>query len=246
MFAGSAPVPAETLTMMSAINKAGRQRMLTQRMVKAYCQIGLGVNTDDATEQLAQSAPLFDSQLAELKRSATSDRVLSALADVEAQWRPFREIVIKPYSRAGAQRLKDTNESLLQSAHRVVVLLEEQSGLNIGRLVNISGRQRMLSQRIAKFYMLRELGFGDPEITSGLEQAMVDFKKAHIELRDARENTQEIAALINKAGIEWELYEHSIRAGAPQLAFFVATNSNKLLKIMDTITGQYEQVGTRK
>ncbi len=32
---------AETLTTHSAINKAGRQRMLSQRMAKAYCQTGL-------------------------------------------------------------------------------------------------------------------------------------------------------------------------------------------------------------
>ena len=34
---------AEIQTVAEAINKAGRQRMLTQRMVRAYSQIGLKV-----------------------------------------------------------------------------------------------------------------------------------------------------------------------------------------------------------
>ena len=36
---------AEITTLSSAINKAGRQRMLTQRIVKAYCLVGMSVQT---------------------------------------------------------------------------------------------------------------------------------------------------------------------------------------------------------
>jgi nitrate/nitrite-specific signal transduction histidine kinase len=231
------------LTLMSAINKAGRQRMLSQRMVKLYCQVGLDVRTDEATTLLANSVRLFDAQLAELKGMARTSSLQEALVAVETRWKPLREVLTGPYARSGAQQLKEGNEALLAAAHRVVVMLEEQSGRNIGHLVNIAGRQRMLSQRIAKFYMLRELGLGDAEVTSGLEQAMREFKAAHVELRDAKENTPGIGKLIDKAGIEWELYEHSIRSDRPMLALFVALNSEKILRIMDEVTGLYERVG---
>ena len=48
----SAPSQAGIDNMASAINKAGRQRMLTQRIVKAYCQIGLDVRAEEARVQL--------------------------------------------------------------------------------------------------------------------------------------------------------------------------------------------------
>lgn len=245
-FMFAAPAHSESLTTMSAINKAGRQRMLTQRMVKAYSQIGLDVRADEAAVQLASAAPLFDAQLAELKAFAPNPQIVTALADVEARWKPFKEVIAKPYSRAGTLKLKDTNESLLAAAHRVVLLLQDSSGRNVARLVNISGRQRMLSQRIGKFYMLRELGFRDAEVLEGLEQAIMEFKGAHAELRAATENTEEIRALLGQVGIQWELLEHSIRKPQPQLALFVAMNTEKILKIMDEVTLKYEQVGERK
>jgi len=41
----------------SAINKAGRERMLSQRMAKAYFQLGLGVDVDRSKRVLDSSIP---------------------------------------------------------------------------------------------------------------------------------------------------------------------------------------------
>ena len=50
----------------SAINKAGRQRMLSQRMAKVYFQIGQQVEVDRSKKALEVSVALFDRQLVEL------------------------------------------------------------------------------------------------------------------------------------------------------------------------------------
>ena len=61
------PVAAEITSISSAINKAGRQRMLTQRMVKSYSMIGISVQYVAANEQLSKAIDLFELQLSELK-----------------------------------------------------------------------------------------------------------------------------------------------------------------------------------
>ena len=68
------PVAAEPIkTMGEAINQAGRQRMLTQRIVKAYCQIGQDIRYDVATQQLSGSAKLFEKQLDQLTKFTDSN-----------------------------------------------------------------------------------------------------------------------------------------------------------------------------
>ena len=49
-----------------AINVAGRQRMLSQRMVKAWALIGLGNATREPEVQLAQAAEAFEANLSTL------------------------------------------------------------------------------------------------------------------------------------------------------------------------------------
>jgi len=57
---------AEINSMEEAVNKAGRQRILTQKMLKEYALIGMGSNYANPQEALPKSVQLFDTQLQEL------------------------------------------------------------------------------------------------------------------------------------------------------------------------------------
>ena len=75
----AAPQKDSGLSMLEAINQAGRQRMLSQRMAKCYAQQLLGVKVDQAQQLLAASATRFDEQLANLRRfTAAKDRAEAA------------------------------------------------------------------------------------------------------------------------------------------------------------------------
>ena len=59
-------MPAAEINYGAAIDAAGRQRMLSQRIVKAYCQIGLKVVPEVSRSQLTGAVRRFDAQLVEL------------------------------------------------------------------------------------------------------------------------------------------------------------------------------------
>jgi len=84
---------AETLTINEAINKAGRQRMLSQRMAKAYCEAGLGVEAERSKKILEQSVALFDKQLLELRTFAPTPEIKDAYAKLEQTWTPYRQLL---------------------------------------------------------------------------------------------------------------------------------------------------------
>lgn len=85
--------PAAALSAAAAVNKAGRQRMLSQRLAKAYLMVALGVQPGDGRRILAESLSLFEAQFAELKSHAPNDDVKAAAAALEREWKPYRAVL---------------------------------------------------------------------------------------------------------------------------------------------------------
>jgi hypothetical protein len=246
LFTFALPVEAEISSISSAINKAGRQRMLTQRMVKSYCMIGIDVQHENAKEQLQKSIDQFELQLSELNAYRPAKPIRGSLDKVETLWKPFKKVLQSPVSRGNAQILLETNDELLRATNKVVMQLQDISGSSFGRLVNVSGRQRMLSQRLAKFYMLRFWKFDNSEVRSEIEQARNEFKGALAELIAAEENSPEIQAKLKEVSKQWALFNHGLGLDADKLVPLIAAmTSEKVLIQMNEITGMYEALSTK-
>jgi len=247
LFVFTLPVEAEISSISSAINKAGRQRMLTQRMVKSYAMIGIDVQREASEEQLRKSIDLFELQLHELNAYAKTESIKISLEKVDALWKPFKKILQSPVSRSNAEILLETNDDLLRASNKVVMKLQDASGSSFGRLVNVSGRQRMLSQRLAKFYMLRAWKFDNSEIRSEMEQARNEFKGALAELIAAKENSPAIQAKLKEASKAWKLFNHGLeRDGDNLVPLIAAMSSEKVLVKMNQITSMYVALSTQK
>lgn len=233
------------ISTIAAINKAGRQRMLSQRMVKFYCQAGQHILEEKSKKQLLDSIRLFETQLLELKQIAPNPEIQAAVAKVESLWGPFKEIVSAAPSKEGGKKLIGMSEELLQATHKTTLLLQDAAGTQAGRLVNIAGRQRMLSQRMAKFYMQKRRGFNMSEVNDGLEQARSEFKGAMQELVTAQQNTPAIKKELELARMQWVFFENALAQDSvqdPTFAVNVATSSERILEVMDRVTGMYEKL----
>ena len=228
------------ISLSSAINKAGRQRMLSQRIVKAYSQELLDVQTTQIKAQRRGAIELFARQLSQLRAYAPTERVAEALGVVNTLWVPFRQITSASASRQGLEQIAQQSDELLHASHKVVLLLEELSGDNLGHLVNLAGRQRMLSQRLAKLYMMRALGHEDAEITKAFDIARSDFITALNKLMQAQENSPEINTALREVKRQWTVFEASFKLSNGQyIPLLIAMSSEKVLKGMNEVTGMY-------
>ena len=97
------PAWAQVKDLNDAINKAGRQRMLSQRVAKAYMALALQAQPAQAEKILSQSMSLFDRQLVDLKAFAPSPAIRDTYVKLEGAWSDYKEKLIgKAASLAGA------------------------------------------------------------------------------------------------------------------------------------------------
>jgi nitrate/nitrite-specific signal transduction histidine kinase len=229
-----------------AINKAGRQRMLSQRMAKAYFQIGQQVDVERSKKILDGSISTFDRQLVELKNFAPTPEIKETYLKLEQSWLAYKDLLVGATpSQPNGRKVLDLSEQVLGLAHQGTVQLEKKSGSTAGRLVNISGRQRMLSQRMAKFYQAIAWGVANDNSPAELDKARKEFAAAHQELASAPSNTPQIKDSLELVKQQWMFFENALNQKAgpdkrPQTA--VATTSERILEEMETVVAQYEKL----
>jgi hypothetical protein len=233
-------VPAAEVDYGALIDMAGRQRMLTQRIVKAYAQVGLGVTPDASHAQLRTAVRRFETQLGELGRRAPVAAARPVLERVDALWRPLRRVVLGPVHREGAQWLAAHDEALLGAAHELVGVLEASAGTALARLVTLAGRQRMLSQRLAKLYMLQTWGIEVAGADDDMATAQRDFAQALATLQQAPENTPAIAQELDAIALQWDWFAAAltVQRETPH-ALVVADASESILEGMERVAAMY-------
>jgi hypothetical protein len=231
-----------------AINKAGRQRMLNQRMAKCYLALGLGVLPDESEKLLASSIALYDRTVIELLSFAPNPAIKETYQLLNAKWNEYKILLIgsKP-AKQNAAALLAVSDSLLGLGNQGVTQFEQLINKPISRLVNLSGRQRMLSQRMAKAYLAASWGVQVEPSKAELAAALDEFVTAQNLLTKATENTPRITQELELATQQFAFYRSSLQnlrpgAGDKTHTTIVIQTSDRITQVMDGVTTLYTRI----
>lgn len=243
-----APAWAEITSVNEAINKAGRQRMLSQRMAKAWLALGLDVAAPRARQILVDSIAHFERQLAELQAYAPTPEIKATYAGLAQAWQGYRGALVGPApNRERAAQVLALDAQVLRWAHQGTVQLEQHSGRAVGKLVNMAGRERMLSQRTAKIYLSRTWGTATPEQLRDMDTARREFAQALQALTQAPQATEQIRQELALAQQQWVFFDNALgrihgSERRAQHAIEVFASSENILQVMDRVTGLYSKL----
>ena len=227
-----------------AVNRAGKLRMLSQRLVKACAlrtlERGAAADTagiDDATRQI-------DANIAALGKSLSRPTFGDLLEAVAGAWQELQAGIVPTLRAADLGALDAAAERLLLHAERLTRGLETAGLVTTLRVINVAGRQRMLTQRHAKAALLGLVLGADAaaEARAELGRTAATFEQALAHLRSLPLSTGEIRALLDEADRLWTV----VLGAARELANVHGARaldgaSDELLAVFEQLTDRYER-----
>ncbi len=259
------------------INFSGKLRMLSQRIPSAACHLTRGIDTAGATALLAASTAEFEKILTALERGdqelniqapETNARTLDTIATLRARWEPLRqaaEAVASDTASASDQAyVLNENLRVLAAAQQLVEqLVRQYSNPNAMTfsslmLIDISGRQRMLTQKMSKESCMIQAGIDTVESRDDLQGTMQIFENSLRALRDGMDEVginpppnNQIASGLDQVVADWEdvrpylseiLFGGELHDDADTLKF---QGLNTTMVNMNTVVGMYAEAASR-
>ena len=221
-----------------AVNRAGQLRMLSQRVVKLYALLCCGTVPPGTAGLLSDSADAVEANLAVLARSLSRPTFGDLLDAVARPWAALRDALRAPAARARLREVDTLAEQVLGQAEQLTANLEIAAFATALHVINVAGRQRMLSQRLAKEALLGALlpGGADAGDTRAELEAGFGYLAA-LPLTNAG-----IAEELARASARWDELQAALRQpGTAAGQAGIASSSEALLRHLDRLTDQLER-----
>ncbi len=187
--------PAQPLSPGSLINLCGRPRMLAQRLATNWGLLGQNISPAKAGTNLRQLKLQFEQTLARLKSLGLTPGFAERLDEVTTLWAAYRPALFDAQpSLSAAGVVLEHSEAMLGAIDRLTSEAENLARRPAGHDVNIAGRNRMLSQRIAKLVLFRAWGLAGDLIAQRLGDSLCEFDVNLVRLKRSGASVPEPAA----------------------------------------------------
>ena len=242
------------------INLAGKERMLIQRMSKDAFMVVANIEKERAKNDLKKSMQLFERTLKglvngdkELGLAPVKHRAFrTQITRVSKLWNQFKphlnNILDNKFSQKDVSYVRNNNLQLLKEVNEAVkklVAMNPPTRASLAQAINLSGKERMLTQSIAKNTLLLCLDPKDriakQELAKNLamfEKILNGLMKGDTSLGLKPTELPWIKQRLQNAYKEWMVFKQLIQKGDCK---GVADYADRLLVAMDDVTKLFEK-----
>ncbi len=236
------------ITPGALVNLCGRFRVFSQRMAVAWALFVSGVSAEKAAVRLRWLETELERALARLSTLALPESLVLPRQALASAWPDFRAALAEEGATpARADWVVAASETVLEAADALTRAAEQLFALPDAHYVNVAGRNRMLSQRIAKLFLLRDWVQRPERIQGEIQAAVEEFERNLAELHQSGRTLPELSAQLQEVANQWQKFMRTLapeisRTRPGQQARAVIAEADRLQRLVDTAVRLYERL----
>lgn len=229
------------LAISTAINRTGRFRAMSQRIAKTYCQMYLNVLPEQTRAVMTTARQLVRSGFEDLAKVQWPSDLGRLVADVQKQADALESLLVMPPTRESVGAVAVQSDKMMAAAQAATEAFEKFGKTGTAKLVNVAGRQRALSQRLAKNYFLVAAKIEGKGTQDQMKADAAEFRLAMSTLAAAPISTPAIRNELSLGDSQWIFFDAALQRKTDDRGLeVVGTTSERLLEVMDRLTGLYD------
>jgi hypothetical protein len=229
------------LAVSTAINRTARFRALSQRIAKSYCQLHLRTLPVQAQNTLNTARQLVGVGFADLAKVLWPAELAQQVADLRKHSDVLESLLVMPPTRESVAAVATQSDRMLAASQLATQAFEKFAKAGTARLVNTAGLQRALSQRLAKNYFLLAANLEGKNTREEMKSDSTEFRQALAQLAAAPISTPAIRNELALGEAQWVFFDAALQRKADERGLeTVGTTSERLLEVMDRLTGLYD------
>lgn len=214
---------------------------LSQRFVKCYAQVLVGLEAEAALQIMSACVVRVESNLGILRKAIGAKGYGELVDRVAASWQGVLLLCAEPPEAQQLDLLDARADEMLKDAERLTEFLEATGLVASLHVLNVAGRQRMLSQRITKLCFMLALEPSGARLTP-LRELAATFQIALDYLCNVPLSSVAIRENLETGLVEWRRLHATLDAiGDANAIAQVSDASERLLDVSERLTDQYEQ-----
>lgn len=234
-----------------AVNRSARMRALSQRFTKVKAQQLLLGSSDAITDLLISIEKTIAANMQFLTSTVTDIKGKQLVDQLREQSIALLKFSAPLATKDSVIATNRISNDVLKTANDLTAVLEVVAKTKDVKLVNLAGRQRMLSQRMAKQHFLVAAAIEDKSTFATIDSDRAAFIEALKALGESSLTTPAIKDELAKVGAMFKRYEllladRSEKGMAKPQIILIAAMSEQLLATCHEITIQFEMLATAK
>ena len=214
-----------------AVNLAGEQRLLTQKLGKQVAMVALGINKDESVKQLKETIKTFDKTIngllygdKDLKlEPIKSVKVKKQLEKVFELWFGLY-VTVNTIAEKGEATKEDVttfnqqNSAIFKEMNKAVKFMESKASSEVNpalvKAINYASKKQMLTHKIIKEYLMAASGNNAPEFKKNLSKSLEEFDDILNALKNGDDSkgiskapTEEINTQLNEIENIWTSFK---------------------------------------
>ncbi len=222
------------------VDRVGKQRMLMYQILVAYAQIGQVQSYGNPVNIKQMAIDEFENSLQIIK---SIPRFNITAQRMEIVWTDFKKTVLMTPDKYQLNKLIAQAEQIVSYCNSIIKSMVQSSSNNIN-IVNIAGKQRMLSQRIALFMLAENWGLKEGNYRLKLQQTLAEFAINLNTLKRNSDNTKKINQKIKSMEKDFSRLIKIIAKGKQErdYSFSISRNTSQILRKAKVCTRLYVEL----